>query len=152
MAAGLPVVRVSGKIFSFCIAFYFRVIWDKNFGTIIYKNQFCLRALIDNNYTCHWFWLDAKLVIHKTRISLWHCSLCSGMPRPLHWCHLCLVMTLIITAALRLLVSELSMMTSDMKTGTRWSLHSSPHSDPLVRTRGGKSTCKFCIYSVDRVR
>lgn len=63
MAAGLPVVRVSGKICSFCIAFYFRVIWDKNFGTIIYKNQFCLRALIDNNYTCHWFWLDAKLVI-----------------------------------------------------------------------------------------
>ena len=73
------------------------------------------------------------------------------MPRPLHWCHLCLVMTLIITAALRLLVSELSVMTSDMKTGTRWSLHSSPHSDPLVRTRGGKSTWKFCIYSVDRV-
>ena len=30
-----------------------------------------------------------------------------------------LVMTLIITAALRLLVSELSVMTSDMKTGTR---------------------------------
>ena len=65
MAAGLPVVRVSGKICSFCIDFYFRVIRDKNFGTIIYKNQFCLRALTDNdnNYTCHWFWLDAKLVI-----------------------------------------------------------------------------------------